>query len=365
MSEAAAAQVQTTQSQEAPPPVDATEAHETTQDDAADIAAMLGVELDGETEAQNEAPATSRVSTESDEKTDPLDLLKNDELFSERALSNQPGIGKARHALLAARKAVREQYQANHRTHLELAEREARIKDTGADLKKRTQAFDAHEKRFLADIDIALNGKPNEVLEALGRIARRSGQELYDGFTVAMLEAKKKPQVDPETKAKLSKIDELEEKLKRYEEKETVRSDAENATVARDNWFRAVAGVYEQNPEEYPSIKHYVDDQKVEDVRADLDKLNEYLWNASGRPQKGIPLDVLLGELDRRYAKKLREEGAESSPVTQKKNGRLPGSGPSPARAATNGQTRELTEEERMRDLAEDKDALRGLGFLV
>lgn len=374
MTEAAAVTEENTEQQQ-------TESTEAEGYDANEIASAFGFELpanesaeeDTETEAaqkpaskQAQAKAAKPAKGDTEEKaTDPIELLRDESIFDAKALANQPGIGKARSALLAARKALRDAVQNQSSKHVEMREREARIKNDTSELNRAVKAFEAVQSRLNADIDILFNGQPHEVFETLGRLTRRSGADAYEALTRAALGAKKanegKAQLDPETKAKLAKLDEMEARLKKYEESEGQRSAAEQEAVAREQWVNTVAQHYQADPDDLPNIKHFVDAGHAKEVMIDIDAINTELWEAAGRPARGIPIGVLLNEVDKRYSKLPRETQAEAKPA--KKNGRLPGAGLSPARAATSGGARELTERERDEELAKDTDYLRGLGF--
>ncbi len=348
--------------------------------DSGELAEAFGLELpqqdapEEETEEaeETEAPKPAAKSSPKDAKPekdakdegDPLAAIRDDKLFDEKALSNKPGIGKARSALLAARKAVRDAEQRNHSTHIALREREGRIKEVSSDLTRRLKTFEAIESRFNADLDVLANGKPNEALEALGRLARRSGSEVYEQLTQAVLGAKKAAKDGPDPRL-TSKIEELESKLKKYEEAEGQRSEQESVAQARQQGTQAVSQEYEAAVEDLPNIKYFADAGKAAEIMADLDNINQELWEASGRPQRGIPIRVLLNEVDRRYAKLPREQAApeKAEAAAKKAAPRLPGRGPSPARAATSSGTRELDEDERLADLANDTAELRRLGF--
>jgi hypothetical protein len=272
------------------------------------------------------------------------------DLTTDEALKTPEGI-KA--AAAAIRQATMRHHEAYRRTVLR--EREA---------KAATQQATAREQnyqRLTGGINSTLNllqqGTPEQALHALGVLRGKAGIDAYEELTSTVIGIKKNAPAPADQKVQelQAKIAEIETGLQRKNIDETTRTWQHN--VASQVVAKTAEGALQ-----YPAIAHFVNSGKftlatvIESV--DADQRAEF-----ERTKTLIPEAQLIANIEKTLADLLPVGAPAAAKPAARPAGRLPGRGMSPARAASAAGSRELTEEERMAELANDPDVMRALGF--
>lgn len=339
-------------------------ATETEADIASDVFNLSAPAVEQETEAtQEQASDPTADAPAAPEKSKAIDLVADDKLFDEKALANKGGLLAARKAILDARSEIRAQHAKANDVYVRIRRRDAKSVQREERGKRYEHAARALYDERSAQFDLLENGNAEQIVEALGKLTKRDGVKLYQEMTDAILangkRQREKPQPDPEVSRLKKELEELKESI-----------EDRDLGAARTNWLNATAAVI-ADEKQFPGIAHQVKEGRGEQILDLLMRRKEEGWANSHRDPSQrtvVPDAVLLRELNEQllpYVPRQPEPKVEQKKQanTQK---RLPGSGPNPANASTaSGNAREMTEDERLAEIANDTtfvNKLFGLG---
>jgi hypothetical protein len=282
----------------------------------------------------------------------------DDALFTEEALRTPEGIGKARDVLLAAQVKMSRGY--------------GRLKSREEKLATQAQHVDQRERTIIrlgeglqSDLQQLENGDATAIINTLGKLCRRDGIAVYQMLTDNMVLNGKKPKPSKETQELRSELQQLRDALAGKERQEHEQLNQQREMQAKQRIFSGAT-----NAAEYPALAHFATAKPNEVVETLVQMKIEH------HKQHGTVLDdaeafrTLNAQLSR-YAP--TETGAKpdagrepshSKPGTQA--ARL-GKTVSPSRASTASSRRsidEMSDEERMAELARDpRDIFDQLGL--
>ncbi len=311
-----------------------------------------------------EEPATAEPEkpTDADESTETLaapakskavDLVADDKLFDDKALANKGGLLAARKAILDARSEVRSMQAKANDVFVRTQRREQQSKEKFANGKRYEAAAKAIHDEKIAQVDALFNGNAEQIIDALGRLTKRDGLKVYNEMTDAILANGKKrreqPQKDPE-------VDELKKEMAALRE----QLGQEKMSTARSGWLQNAVLPAIKNTELYPGLAHQVEAGLGQDLVEYIEQEKLSYFEEHGRP---IHDNELFKQIDAKLRKFIPPEKSKqpaADPPAAKKPAaaapkRLPGSGPSPANAGTSsGASRDLSEDERLAEIAKD-----------
>lgn len=311
-------------------------------------------EREGADEAASDGAATEGAAVQpqgTDAKRPKLAELTTDE-----ALKTPEGIK-------AAAEAIRRATVKHHKSYRLLVQREQEAKATT----QRATAAEQNYQRLTGGLNSTLSllqqGTPEQALHALGVLRGKAGVDAYEELTSTVIGIKKNATTEESPKVK-----KLEEEIAKIrEEREHERTVADN-NQWRHSIAAAAAATGEGGAPVHPGIAHFVRAGKftlADIVKAvEIDKVNYSHTDGKFNGRSLSDRDALAG-VERALAD-LIPAGAAPAPAPKggaKPVGRLPGRGVPPSRAASGAGSRELTEEERMAELAKDPAVLGMLGL--
>lgn len=281
--------------------------------------------------------------------------------FSEAALAAPGGIANAQ-------KLLKQKQQDHDRAYLKLSNRERAFKQTRDQHIAELNQTRAYVQAVQADVNLLANGDASQKLDALGRLTRRDGLKVWEELAIGAAGGKKAPPA-PEVVELREQLAQLTRHLQAEREQQQ-----EHATVQQLHQLKTQMLQGATNAEQYPALAHFASAKPAEV----MEQLNEYIVeaHASGRPitwQQAY--NRLNSELSEYYqpaasaavaptgAGGLATSVAQAAkPVqpTQRSPGRS--LNPSLATRATSS-VREMTEAERIAELASDPDFMASLGF--
>lgn len=299
----------------------------------------------GEQAGASDAATAAPVATKPAETTE--------DPFSEAALAAPGGLAKAQTLL-------REQQKKHDRAYLTLKDRETKFNHTKAQHIQEVQQIRAYGQQVMADVQLLMNGTADQKIDALGRLTRRDGLKVWEELAIGAAGGKK-PEASPDVLALREEIREL--RLEREQE----RAQAEERHIQQQlaqfqhDMLRAA-----NNPAEYPALAHFA----TQNPQAVKEELHQRIVEAhnGGRP---ITWQQAFTQLDSELKQYLpaappvasglatRVVQSTTKPVVPAQ--RSPGRSLNPASATQTGSIREMTEKERLEELANDPDFINSL----
>lgn len=350
--------------------------------DASSIVASLGISTGGESnvdtvsaEAEGSEDSGSGTVAEGGEEgeREGADEAAADGAATESAAVQSPGADAKRPRLAdlttdealktpegikAAAAAIRQATVKHHEAYRRTVQREREAKATT----QRAAAAEQNYHRLTGGLNSTLSllqqGTPEQALHALGVLRGKAGVDAYEELTSTVIGIKKNATAEESPKVK-----KLEEEIARIrEERDHERTVSEN-NQWRHSIATAAAATGEGGAPVHPGIAHFVRAGKftlADIVRAvEQDKISHYQSTGRGLSDR----DALAG-VERALADLIPAGATPATPKSAAKPvGRLPGRGVPPARAASGAGSRELSEEERMAELAKDPTVLGMLGL--
>jgi len=264
-------------------------------------------------------------------------------LFTEEALATPEGVK-------AAATALREREVKHHDTYRRTVQREREAKTAIATAKNAEQTYQRFNGQLQNTLQLLQQGTPEQALHALGVLRGKAGIDAYEELTSTVIGIKKNP-----PPADSPKVQALENELK------AIKGNIEHAQKKAENdaWrgqvARAAAHVGAEGKATYPGIAHFV---KVGHVTlADVVRAVEEDF-----VQNGVAPQASIDKLNKIWLTHVPvETAAPAAKGVARLAGKLPGRAARPAAAAAG--SRELSEEERMAELAADPSFLTSLGL--
>jgi len=293
-------------------------------------------------------PAPEPSKTATPDKTATVDPL------SAEALAAPGGIEKAQAFL-------RERQRVHDRAYLKLQARETSLKQNVERWKGELGQGRAYVQSVQADVGLLQNGTPEQKLEALGRLSRKDGLKAWEEIAISAASGGKK--------APSPELDALREEIRALrEERQLDQARAQEHALQQqlhDMTGRLVHGA--SNAEAYPALAHFVQSKPQE--------VAEYLTTIiRARHDAGRPIsfdqayEIVNQELSQYYQPTpssvgggLATPAAQAAKPAQPAQ-RSPGRSLNPGlQTQTSGSVREMTDAERVAELASDPDFLQSL----
>jgi hypothetical protein len=272
--------------------------------------------------------------------------------LSAEALAAPGGIAKAQAFL-------REKQQAHDRAYLKLAKREHSLKGSIERWKVELGQSRSFVQAVQADIGLLQNGTADQKLEALGRLSRKDGLKAWEEIAISAASGGKK-QPAPEVAELRDEIRQLREE--RAAERAQAQEHASRQQL-HDQKVRLVQGAQDGNA--YPALAAFAAQKPAE--------VAEYLTtmiveaHEAGRPmtwqQAYARVNQELAPYHQTTAQPVGGSGPSGSnqPKPVQPTQRSPGRSLNPGLATAQGQVREMTESERVAELASDPSFLQNL----
>lgn len=312
-----------------------------------------------------EPPATS-TETEPAAKTPPDQseagpVALDDALFSDEALSTPEGLKAARDAVAKARAETDVRARKSHEVYLRLNKRERKLRAEREAVNREKETLSTIGREVLSDVELLQKGSAQERLDALGRITRSDGRQVFEAMARVIAVNGKAPKPSPEVEALQRKLEELE----RRREADLAAQEAERNRALLEQRKAQLVQVVTNDPSAYPIVSN-IAQQHPKEV-ADRLVLIKTQAHEQGRPLSDKEAAAALErELRGLYAPPSQNGAAgtpspdaglaPSAPATAAKPvaGGLPGQS-LPQRVTTESSSRrELTDEERLAELAAD-----------
>lgn len=327
-----------------------------------------------ESDAESEAAADTSGNARAPDGASALAAVGDDALFNAKALATPAGIAAARQAVIDARAAARDEKSKAHATFVRTQRREATVAARETEANRALAVNQSMHQRLVSDLDVLRNGTAEQVIETLGRITGRSGIEAYEQMTSAIVANGKKPpaaQRDPEL---LRILQANQAELAQLRASQAQREEQEAQRTWRSEMTRAV-----QTPD-YPGLSEAFKDYGTKLIER-MDEITRSYYQESAQigrvDRNGSPLpltrNALLAHFENHFAgyrstrggETVRTEVAPRAPMQRQaaKPRHLPGKTLSPSRAASEGGTRELTDDERFDELVNEPGIMGRLGL--
>lgn len=261
-----------------------------------------------------------------------------DALFTDEALAKPEGVK-------AAAAALRERQVKHHETYARTVRRERDAKALAAEAAAAKQNYSQLTGQVHTTLETLFRGSSEDALRELGRLRGKDGIAAYEEMTDAVIAMKRKAEKEssPEAKAALEEVRQLRQSIEHG--KITAENNAWRTDVAR-----TAAAVQNNGAPLFPGIANFISSGNT--TLREVVQAIEYEF-----VQNGIQPRASLERLD-----KIWRAHIPSAP-TALPSGNLPGRGVPPARAAGSAAERELSEEERMQEIANDPEVWRQLGL--
>ena len=264
-------------------------------------------------------------------------------LFTEEALATPEGVK-------AAATALRERQVKHHDTYRRTVQRERSAKEATAQAKQAEATYTRFNGQLQGTLQLLQQGTPEQALHALGVLRGKAGIDAYEELTSTVIGIKKNP-----APADSPKLQALENELR------ALKGGIESAQVKAENdqWrgqvAAAAAHVGAEGKPAYQGIAHFVKAGHV--TLADVVRAVEEDF-----VQNGVAPQASIDKLNKIWMTHVPAETPAAKNGVAKLTGKLPGRAARPAAAAAG--SRELSEEERMAELAADPSFLSSLGIL-
>lgn len=325
---------------------------------AAEPAPLIGLEeaLDAaqppsdepaEAAAAGDEPAPTEAKPAPGAALDPL---------SEEALKAPDGIKKAREFL-------KEKERAHDRQFLKLRDREDKLKGTLEKWKTERGQEQAFLQSVQADLKLLQNGSAEQKLDALGRLSRKDGLKIWEEMAISAAQNGKRPPISPELIALREELAELKGSIvgERKQQQDAAQSQAEQRQLHQLKQ-QLVQGA--SDAATYPALAHFAGSKPAEVA----EHLTEMIQTAheAGRPitwqQAFVELNSELSKYHTEATASVAARAADglatvaapaAKPVIPTQ--RTPGRSLNPGLATrTAGVVREMTDQERLAELAND-----------
>jgi hypothetical protein len=314
---------------------------------------LLGLEPATETE---EVTAEAEA-TEAPAEKPPAAPAKEDP-FSDAALATPEGIKKAREA-------VRELQKKHDKAYLRLSDREQRLKADVASFRSDKARVATLESNIRADLQALRRGDSNQALEALGRMMGKDALKAFEEIQLNIAKNGKRNEPSPEVLELREELRQLKEGLHVGGQKKQV-ADAEAFIAQRKGEIITAAS----DAAAYPHLARFVPMKRQEIA----DHVVELITEAHGKGQRLTDAEAIQQlETELRELSQAREPEPGLATGAAAKAGQkpaqpvrsTPGRSLSPGLTTQVGSVREISDEERVQELAKDTDYLRSLGLPV
>jgi len=261
-----------------------------------------------------------------------------------------------------------------YRVTMEAEQRQTRLKRSVAEFKREKDVFFAARDAFHADMRALETGDPATVLQALGRITKRDGTRVYTDLSLSLAGKKDKP----------NEVEELRAEIRALKEAEAAKvTHAHTSTKIEQAKSLIVSGV--RDAQRWPTLSK-LDSEQAATTAAQIE---QYIVNQYQGAGRAVDIDRVLAhdifaalneaELYLRDHPELLQPGADknSEATTSGVGGQetaakakpetarsTPGKSLTPSIAAQGGgSSRQLSKQDRLRELANDADFLRQIGL--
>lgn len=286
--------------------------------------------------------------------------------FSEAALSTPEGIARAREVIAQERSALQEEQRKFSQIHARMKKRELRAKEERAALQREREAVQALNQRLTADVSALQNGDARGIVETLGRLAGRSGKELFEEIALAVATDGKGTKESNQLRELERRYEERVRQLEQRLEQEAAKREQEAAKREVER-IKAEMMQLASDSAKYPAVAHYAAIRRS----AVEDELTAIKMEAF---DQGLPLsheeaiqkleDMLKPHLPPTAGAGGGTGNPHSAPAQKKPvSGGLPGQTLAPSLTTQPvSAKRELTDEEHRKALEQDQDFWRSLG---
>jgi hypothetical protein len=287
-----------------------------------------------------------------------------DELFTDAALATPAGLKAAKEALQRHRRKV-------EGFNIKL-EKKARNWETKKGEELQALQNDRATARFVhAQLGLLRTGSANQVLESLGQLTGKTGRQVFEEITQAVLRDGKTVKVAPEVEALRSELAELRQHL--AEQKEHATTEAQLAELEDRKAFiahrREEIVSAASNAETYPHLAHYAELGRGKEIATYATQLKR------AAREQGQQLDdaSCLRMIEEELASLVPTVGAPTNGAARKtgqdpakkpdggQRPRTPTTSIAPSVARSHKTVRDMTDEEREEDLKRDSDFINGL----
>lgn len=286
----------------------------------------------------------------------PKGKAKESELFSDAALATKEGIA-------AARDHLKERQRGMDRADIKFKDRDAKITHKIEEFKAHREQFRVFAQAVNSDLELLRRGSPDQKLQAIGRLTGGDPLKEWESISISALGGKKKTETPElvEIRAELQAM-----RQEREAERQRGGEAQKQQFVAHRK--QEIYG-HANNPAEFPAIARFLPSKPHEVV--------DYIVDIKARAMEGgAPIDDATAI--RQLETELREQLGITAPSAAAESGMGAGAtqvanpGKPPQRpvgksltpgltARSGGAVRELTEQERIAELADDPDFLRSV----
>lgn len=311
-----------------------------------------------------EAPADGAPAEEATaEPAAPAAATPGEDLFSEKALAAPGGVAKAQAALKAAQ-------QKHDREYLKLEARTRSFKQTLEQHKTELGQSRAYVQAVQSDVQLLANGTADQKLEALGRLTRRDGLKVWEELAIGAAGGKK-----PAPSQEALELRQMMLEMKQERENERAQA-IQQSQLGQLQQLQGQMLQGASDATQFPALAHFATAKPAEVVA----ELHDRILTAhnAGRP---ITWATAFHQLNAELAQYHHPAPASAAAVTSQGVGdlaisaaqaakpvaqaqRSPGRSLNPSLATRQGgSVREMTEQERIAELASDPDFMASLGL--
>lgn len=344
----------------------ATETETTTSEATSFADAGIGSIFDDlAAETANDAESTEAEPTEGAPEQTEQDQPANDNaapddaaIFADDALSTPEGIKTAKARIEELIQLGQRKYAEQRKYDRSLAKKTEKlnrnIEQHKANVRQHAPMVD-FVQRNLADL---YSGDPERMVNALGALTRQDGTEALNLLNSTLVN-RGKPKIDPQIQAELDAYKKQLNELKNERQVEQHRAHVAHQNQQIASHSENLASMVMADSA-LPHLQHY--------LNQDREGTLQYLINEITEVDGQIAPATLFREVEKRLSGRYggSPKGTGGAGATQNKPGpavqRSPGQSIGP-RAAAASNTREPTEEETLRSLANDSSLMASLGF--
>jgi hypothetical protein len=315
-----------------------------------------GSEARAEEPEEEDAPKTTDHPALPEAVKKPGAWRVNEELFSDKALASPEGVK-------AARDHLREGKRELHGMWLNTSQRKERFERVKGAVLEEKRLYTALNNQIAADVQALFTGDANTVVGTLGRIARRDPVKLLEELNLNIASNGKPREASPEVRALQSRLDQLVNHLQTRDQQAQTQQQARFVEHRAQQMVQQVA----QAPEHYPRLAQLASGNPQATAEAIKEAKFAYFQ------QHQVPLDdaqtyaTIEAELESLGFQATPRNGAggQAPSVSQSANparvAHRPPISPSPSQSTQIAHVREMTDDERVAELAADPRELEKL----
>lgn len=308
-----------------------------------------------------EAPADDEPAEEGvAEPAAPAVASPGEDLFSEKALAAPGGVAKAQAALKASQ-------QKHDREYLKLQERTRSFNQRQEQQKTEVSQARAYVQAINADVQLLANGTADQKLDALGRLTRRDGLKVWEELAIGAAGGKK-----PAPSQEALELRQMMLEMRQEREQERAQA-VEHSQLGQLQQLKGQMLQGASDSTQFPALAHFAASKPSEVV----EELHDRILNAhnAGRPitwaaayqqlnaelaQYHHPAAPVAAVVPQGTGDLAISAAQAAKPVAQAQ--RSPGRSLNPSLATRQGgSVREMTEQERIAELASDPDFMSSL----